>query len=490
MTRGKGEGSPRKRKDGRWEFAITVGKTETGNPKRVSFYGKTRAEVTDKAAKSLADLRAGTFTANDPTTVAQLLERWLKLNTEGKRLKATTAHSYAWIVEKYIAANLGDRRVQKLTPYDVETFQAKLARNGLSPRTIRYARALLSSALKRAVRWGLVQRNVVDGTDAPRLDKPKRTVWTPAQLRAFLDAARTERLYTLFHLAVVTGLRRGELLGLRWQDLKLEIAHHTQGAVGVEGDRVSGEQTGWQAAGILLPARIGFGSNDPSEIIVWSAITGFLNNNDLIIDTSISGLPSGTPYVIEELRGTLRIENTVNFLGAKIVQQTPKTDESERFLDLDPLTVGLLFERQAAYDLERRAMGEDWQAHDLVFGSSRGTPMFESTLRRIKARLCKAAGVPQLTVHGFRYTYTSLAALRRLDIKVVSERLGHATTRMTTEVYQQTYREGHRAAALSADELIGKSPAVKLRSIRKKSEKRLEPQKQNLRDERRFFWWS
>ncbi len=188
----------------------------------------------------------------------------------------------------------------------------------------------------------------------------------------------------------------------------------------------------------------------------------------LELEEPLGKVPPGTPYVVEELRGAMRIENAVSFIGAMPLQHSPKTESSQRALDLDPLTVGLLLERRDAFDLERRAAGDAWQDFDLVFGSRFGTPTFESTLRRIKARLCTAAGVPCVSVHGIRYTYTSLAVLRGLDIKLVSERLGYTTTRMTQDTYQQTYKRAHRQATLSRQDLVGTDSAVNLRSKPKK----------------------
>jgi integrase len=257
VTRGKGEGSPRRRKDGRWEHAITIGATKSGNPKRVSFYGATRKEASAKAMKALAERRTGTFTPSDPTTVADLFARWLEFRTTNRKLKQTTAHSYAWIARHYLLPRLGDMRVTALTPLHLERLQASLAREGLSPRTIRYARSLLSSALKQAMRWGLIHRNVVDFVETPRVTRPKRRVWQPEEAHRFFEAARNERLHALFHLALVTGLRRGELLGLRWQDLDLEVMYHTAGTVSANGRTVRGTDTRWQQAGILSPARLG-----------------------------------------------------------------------------------------------------------------------------------------------------------------------------------------------------------------------------------------
>ena len=453
MTRGKGEGSPRKRKDGRWEWAITVGRTQGGNPKRISFYGDTRTEVLEKAEDWKGKHRAGWSIKPNTVTVTELYTRWLEFRTANRKLKATTVRDYQYMLKQYIAPHVGEVRVAQLEPLHIEQMQTNLARAGIGPRTILHARGLLASALKQALRWGLVARNVAELVDAPRTGKVKRRTWTPEQARAFLKAARGERLYALFHLGLVTGMRRGELLGLRWQDLEFGLEHHNTGSVQVSGRSVKGQGVKWQ--GVPLGARIGFGTRDAAQVQAWFEIIA-CEGNTITLNTKSGPHPKGTRYVIEEHQASLRVENTVAFIGTAVVQQSPKTEASRRGMQLDPHTVRLLLERREAAHFERRAAGTKWQEHDLVFGSSVGTPVWESTLRRVKARIARLADVPDLSVHGVRYTYTSLAALRRLDIKVVSERLGHTTTRMTQDVYQQVYREQQRAAALSSAQLLGR----------------------------------
>ena len=346
--------------------------------------------------------------------------------------------------------------------------QTNLTKSGIGARTILHARGLLSSALKQAMRWGLVARNVAELVDAPRAAKVNRKTWTPEQARAFLDAARGERLYALFHLGLVTGMRRGELLGLHWQDLELKVDHQRTGTVSVNGRTVRGKGVKW--AEVAVGSRIGFGSGQVERINTWFEILEVnLKNNTLTLDSSAGINPTGTKYVIESHQGLLRVENTVAFIGTAVVQQTPKTEASKRQINLDPFTVRALLERREASDFERRAAGAKWQEHDLVFGSSVGTPVWESSLRRVKTRIAKLAGVPDLSVHAVRYTYTSLAVLRGLDIKVVSERLGHSTTRMTQDVYQQVYNQQRRGAALSSDQLLGKSSLKDDKTIDKKT---------------------
>jgi integrase len=173
MARGKGEGSPRKRKDGRWEWAITIGKTKSGNAKRISFYGETRTEVLQKAEDWKSKHRVGQTMLPNTVTVTELYTRWLEFRATNRKLKATTVRDYGYIFKQYIAPHVGAIRVAHLEPLHLEQMQTNLAKADIGPRTILHARGLLSSALKQAMRWGLVARNVAElvtrtGTGLPR----------------------------------------------------------------------------------------------------------------------------------------------------------------------------------------------------------------------------------------------------------------------------------------------------------------------------------
>jgi integrase len=135
-------------------------------------------------------------------------------------------------VECHVAPHIGSVKLQKLSGSQVNALYAKLAetgrkdgKTGLSPMTIHHVHACLHTACKDAVRWGHISRNPLDAADPPRKKgdgaKEMRT-WTKEQLRAFLDAVKNERLSPLWHLIAMTGMRRGEAIGLRWSDVDLE----------------------------------------------------------------------------------------------------------------------------------------------------------------------------------------------------------------------------------------------------------------------------
>jgi integrase len=147
-------------------------------------------------------------------------------------IRPTTHSSYLQHVERHIVPHIGTVKLQKLSGSQVNALCAKLAetgrkdaKTGLSPMTIHHVHACLDKACKDAVRWGHISRNPLDAADPPRKkgDGTKEmTTWTKEQLKAFLDSVAGERLSPLWHTIAMTGMRRGEALGLRWSDVDLE----------------------------------------------------------------------------------------------------------------------------------------------------------------------------------------------------------------------------------------------------------------------------
>jgi integrase len=219
--RGNGEGTITRRKDGRWEGRYTI--QTTRGPKRKVVYGKTRKEVADKLAKGLADQGQGLAFDADKLMLGEYLDRWLAESVNGS-VKPITYEQYQQQVRVHIAPALGRVKLKALTPAHLQSFyQAKL-NAGMASSSVRFMHAVAHRALKQAHRWRLVHENVAAATDSP---KPR-----PNEIRP-LDAEQTKRLLdsaseagddleALYVVAVTAGLRIGELLGLRWEDVDLE----------------------------------------------------------------------------------------------------------------------------------------------------------------------------------------------------------------------------------------------------------------------------
>jgi integrase len=215
--RGNGEGSIYQRKeDGKWVGSITL-----QNGKRKVFYGKTRKEVKDKLAVALHEQQQGTLVANSQQTVEQFLIDWLE-NTHKRSVRPRTYERYKQAIDLHIIPALGRYQLQKLTVQQVQAFYAKEEDKGIAPATIIYHHSVLHNALGKAVAWGLISRNVCDLASLPRKQHYEIQPLTAVQAQKFLDTVHGHRWEALFALALTTGMRRGELLGLKWQDINLE----------------------------------------------------------------------------------------------------------------------------------------------------------------------------------------------------------------------------------------------------------------------------
>ncbi|MCH0560273.1 site-specific integrase [Streptomyces sp. MUM 16J] len=252
-VRANGDGTVYQRKDGRWEAAGYV-LAPGGTRKRVRVYGPTRKDALAKLTEKIAASNRGIPAVFAQDSLAAYLTYWLE-NVAVHHLRETTHTRYTACVQQYIIPGLGKKKLAKLTAKDIRTWLNELrtvcqccahgidaGRNPnaqpsrrprccaigkccgkrLSPLTLAYIHSVLKSALEHAVREEEISRNVArnvrTGTPRPRRFNPLTT----DEARRFLAAARGHRLAALFELALRTGLRKGELLGLRWEDLDLD----------------------------------------------------------------------------------------------------------------------------------------------------------------------------------------------------------------------------------------------------------------------------
>jgi len=216
--RGNGEGSITKRKDGRWMARYTV-HTPKG-PKRKTVYGRTRQEVAAKLAKAMAERDGGIELDPSNATVDEYLQRWLNDSVKGS-VRPITFESYERLIRVHVVPTLGRVKLKSLSPAHLQGLYRDRLDAGLSPSTVQRIHAVIHRALKQALRWGLVARNVSEATDPPRAQRKEIRPLTPEQVRALLKTAHGDRLEALYMLAITTGLRQGELFGLRWEDVDL-----------------------------------------------------------------------------------------------------------------------------------------------------------------------------------------------------------------------------------------------------------------------------
>jgi len=215
--RGKGEGSIYyDKKNDRY-----VGSFYTQEGKRKYVYGKTEKVAREKLRATQRAEEQGLLVAGPKQTLRQFLEHWLE-NVHKPRIRVSTYVYYHSMVHKHILPELGHLQLRNLKPEHVEAFYARMEKEGLSAGTVNLMHGVLHKALEQAVRRGMIPRNVCDLVSPPRLATREAQPLTTDQAHKLLEVVRGHQLEAALTLALVTGIRRGELLGLRWQDIDFE----------------------------------------------------------------------------------------------------------------------------------------------------------------------------------------------------------------------------------------------------------------------------
>lgn len=371
--RGHNEGTIKKRSDGRWEAQVML-----PDGRRKSFYGKTRQEVNSKRIAALRDLEQGLPIADERQTVETFLSAWLE-TMRPPRLVEETWKRYRECVTLHIVPAVGRLRLAHLSAQRVQQLYAECLAKGLSSTSVRQIHAVLHRALESAVRLGIVPRNVSDLVDAPKRRPVEIHPLTREQARAYLAAAAAadDRLEALFTLALATGMRQGELLGLRWRDVDLD-------------------------------------------------------------------------------RGTLQVVATLKRRQGSYVWAPPKSARSRRQIALAPHVADLLRRHRTRQLRERLAVGADaWAENDLVFADEAGGPLSHDAVRRRHWHWCRAADVPRIRFHDLRHTCATLLLGSRVNPKVVSEMLGHATVSITLDIYSHVLPDMQQDAAAAIAAALG-----------------------------------
>lgn len=341
--------------------------------------GTRRADAERVLADEIRRKYDGEPVPTEKLTLGQYLtDRWLPI--QKSRVRATTYDSYRRTVDLHVLPALGRRPLDRLTVEDIDLFYATLLTDGrkkpkkaessekgtdtdrtvsgLAPKTVRNIHLMLNKAMADAQRKGMVARNVVGLADAPTLKNRQEgniKAWDADQLRVFLDSVRDHRLHPAFQLSSHTGMRRGEVLGLRWCDLDLDVR----------------------------------------RISVRQALVS------IAYDVEISDVKTGT---------------------------------GRRTIDLDPGTVEVMRTWRAERTEEKG--GTEPIGEELVFVKPDGAWIHPQSFSQVLDRKVAKLDIPTISLHDLRHTHATLLLKAGVNVKVVSERLGHANVAFTMSVYQ------------------------------------------------------
>jgi len=209
------------RSDGRWSAQLALG-WENGKRKRKTIYAETSAELQLKVAAAKLDRNNGVLASGRRQTTGQFLKGWLE-DVVRPGTRPLTYKRYKSIVETHLVPSIGQFPAERLTPQHVQAMLNAKGKAGLSPRTVHHMRAVLRTALNQAMRWGVVTRNVAALTSPPRVEQHQVEPLSVDEAFEVLDTVKGDRLEAVYVVALTQGMRIGEILGLQWTDVDLNV---------------------------------------------------------------------------------------------------------------------------------------------------------------------------------------------------------------------------------------------------------------------------
>lgn len=388
-TRGaQGDGTIRKRKDGRWEARYTLG-VDPGTGKQIqkSIYGKGQDEVRKRLKEITREVDQGVFTEPTKMTVGQWLDIWIaEYNVD---VKPTTIQQYKYQINTHLKPGIGSVKLVELTAPVVQHFinsrskpyvitqlakngkKIKVKKNSLSAKSIHNMHSVLHEALVKAMKLGYIRSNVCDAVTLPKAQKVDMHPITGANIRKFLEAIKGDPYEDLYYVTMFTGLREGEVLGLTWDC-------------------------------------IDFGK---STMKIYRQLQHARNRGD------------GCHFA------PVKNSKTRSFMipdNVKAVLQKVKREQAEK----------------------RLKSGDRWENEDgYVFTTETGHFLNYSTVYAHFKRCVKNIGIPETRFHDLRHTYATLALQQGVDVKTVSENLGHATVAFTLDIYAHVSEEMQKRSA-------------------------------------------
>jgi integrase len=359
--------------------------------------GKTRAEAVEKANEELARWESGLDRDAGNKTLAQFLSEFLAYYKRDGGIAPSTCQDYRYHVESHIVPALGKVALKDLDPRKVDEFMRSLNEKGLAARTSHYSFSVLRRALQFAVDWKYIPANPASSRMRAAKRRQVRELskirfLTPDESRAFLNAVRGDRYCALYVLAITTGMRQGEMLGLQWPDVDLDVGKVT----------------------ISRSLHRTKRRRDPDNPEPWF-----------------------------ELRH-------------------PKTTGSRRTLDIPPVTVDALRDHQARQREQRLLAGASWQEQKLIFTTRTGTPVDTTNILHQFQQILKIAGLAKMRFYDLRHTHASLLIAEGAHPKKIAERLGHASIKLTMDLYGHLFEGSDKESADRMQRIFGslaESPA-------------------------------
>lgn len=370
MAKARERGQIIERGNGSWLVKVYRGRD--GNGKRLYANYTVRGKRSDAQKYLTAKMREkdlGVFIEVNKQTLNEHLDNWLKLIKV--RVAEQTFNSYEGMLRVHIRGPIGQLRLSNIKTHDIQTIYAAMLERGLSPRTVRYAHAVIAMAMKKAVELNYIVRNPCGFVELPREIKEETKAMSPSQASEFLRHAQNDRQGLVFEFAMISGMRPEEYLALRWSDI--DFANRT--------------------------AKV-------QRALVW-------------------------------LKG-----------GYKMSE--PKTKKSRRNIPLPNDLMAKLREHKKQQLEHRFKLADSCENLDLVFSTETGKPIhYRNLTQRHYEKIIEKAGLEEggFVLYSLRHTCATLLLATGENPKVVADRLGHTSVKMTLDTYSHVLPDMQRSAS-------------------------------------------
>jgi integrase len=391
-----------KRGDGstyrRWYARITVGWDADG--KRIRQDGplrKTQSEALADLAELQRQASRGLLSTDSAQTLDEYLDTWLAQVIRTNKFR--TYQTYESDLRKHVRPHLGQKQLRHIKKTDVQNmanqvFTDARAAGHDGAASVRKARAALRKALQDAIDLDILEVNPCAGIKVPSEKVSEIEVWTPDEAKAYFEAARAHPLYPLFYTAITTGMRQGELCGLKWQDLEV---------------REDGARFNIRRTLVIVPKRF-------------------------------QDVAAQNPE-LEHVFGTYYFNS-------------PKTKGSMGSVTVPTDTIRLLALHKARLEQRAVKLGERWHDFGLVFPTGNGTPLSPNNVLREHKELIERSGVRKISFHDIQDTHASRLLSAGVDIGTVSERLRHSRKSTTLDRYVHVVESQRKRATMTLEELF------------------------------------
>lgn len=362
-----------KKEGNSWYYVFYLEKDINGKRKQKKKRGfKTKREAQHALAEALNAINKGTYIEPSNILYKDYLTEWFSIKQNSIGIQ--TAKVYENNLKNRIIPALGNFTLSKLTTLQIQSFINSLNDEGLKRTTVKKSFEIIRNSLEHALDFDLVSKNAASKVKLPKSNKKEMKVWNEHEVNRFLEAGQEDPLYVVFYLALMTGMRQGEILGLRWKDIDLS-------------------------------------------------------------------------------RGLIMIRQTLSHDGKTFIPGA-KTQSSLRTINLSDLTIKFLKNKKYKIAKEKLCFGPAYQDHDLVACTQHGTPLNPSNVRRTFKRLIKLSKVTDIRFHDLRHTHATLLLAKGVNIKIISERLGHSNIKVTLDTYSHVLPSMQEEVARKLDEMI------------------------------------